>query len=129
MDRYYSLVAACAVSVQPRRSKLKLLEKRIGNLIAPQALAEITEEWIREMLDKEAFDPSLSLTARQQEFPFFEAIRAEDGLKRFFATLAAKASLDADVIIQLRRRCSKSLRDPRLEPTILDGYSQRMVWF
>jgi len=101
-DRYYSLVAACAVSVRPRRSKLKLLEKRIGSLVSPQALAEITEEWVREMLDKEAFDPSLTLTARQQEFPFFEPIRAEDGLKKFFADLGRRASLDSDVVSRLR---------------------------
>jgi hypothetical protein len=101
-DRYYSLIAACAVSVQPLRSKLKLLEKRIGSLVSPQALAEITGEWVRQMLDKEAFDPSLTLTARQQEFPFFEPIRAEDGLKTFFADLERRAGLDSDVVSRLR---------------------------
>ncbi len=101
-DRYYSLVAACAVSVQPRQSKLKLLERRIGNLVSPRVLSQIAEEWIREMLDKNAFDPSLSLTARQQEFPFFEAIRGEDGLKTFFANLKSRASLDSDAVARLR---------------------------
>lgn len=101
-DRYYSLVAACAVSVQPRRPRLKLLEKRIGSVVSPQVLADITEVWVREMLDKEAFDPSLTLTARQQEFPFFEPIRAEDGLKKFFADLGRRANLDSDVVSRLR---------------------------
>ena len=93
-DPYYSLVAACAVAVQPRRSKLKLLEKRTGGVVGAQPLGEIAEAWIREMLGSSAFDPSLSLTARQQEFPFFEAIRAEDGLKRFFEDVRKRAALE-----------------------------------
>ena len=101
-DPYYSLVAACAVDVQPRRSKLRLLEKRMAGAIAEQALGEITAAWIREMLDNSAFDPSLSLTARQQEFPFFEAIRAEDGLKGFFDDVRKRASLGADTVAHLR---------------------------
>ena len=48
------------------------------------------------MLYHDAFDPSLSLTARYQEFPFFEAIRAEDGLKKFFGEVAKRAQLEAD---------------------------------
>ncbi len=100
-DPYYSLIAACAVVVQPRRSKLKLLERRVTTLSA-EILGEITEAWIREMLYHDAFDPSLSLTSRYQEFPFFEPIRAEDGLKSFFAEVAKRAQLDAATIDQLR---------------------------
>ena len=71
-DPYYSLIAACAVVVQPRRTKLKLLERRV-TAVPAETLAEIAEAWIHEMLYHDAFDPSLSLTARYQEFPFFEA--------------------------------------------------------
>ncbi len=100
-DPYYSLIAACAVVVQPRRSKLKLLERRV-TAVPPETLSEITEAWIREMLYHDAFDPNLTLTARTQEFPFFEPIRAEDGLKTFFRDVAKRAKLDETAIDQLR---------------------------
>jgi hypothetical protein len=101
-DPYYSLIAACAVVVQPRRTKLKLLERRVPAVPA-ETLSEITEAWIREMLYHDAFDPSLTLTARYQEFPFFEPVRADDGLKTFFADVAKRAQLDAATTDQLRR--------------------------
>jgi hypothetical protein len=100
-DPYYSLIAACAVVVQPRRSKLKLLERRLS-AVSAETLGEITEAWIHEMLYHDAFDPSLSLTSRYQEFPFFEPIRAEDGLKVFFADVAKRAQLDSAIIDPLR---------------------------
>jgi ATP-dependent helicase YprA (DUF1998 family) len=101
-DPYYSLIAACAVVVQPRRTKLKLLERRVP-AVAFETLSEITEAWIGEMLYHDAFDPSLPLTARYQEFPFFEPLRADDGLKTFFADVAKRAQLDAAITDQLRR--------------------------
>jgi len=100
-DPYYSLISACAVVVLPRRSKLRLLERRV-TAVAPDALSEITEAWIREMLYHDAFDPNLTLTGRSQEFPFFEPIRGEDGLKNFFADIAKRAQLDEAAIDQLR---------------------------
>jgi hypothetical protein len=101
-DPYYSLIAACAVVVQPRKTKLKLLERRV-TAVPAETLAEIAEAWIHEMLYHDAFDPSLSLTARYQEFPYFEAIGVEDGLKKFFGEVAKRAQLDADTVDQLRR--------------------------
>jgi len=100
-DPYYSLIAACAVVVQPRRSKLKLLERRVTG-VPQEKLSEITEAWIREMLYHDAFDPNLTLTTRYQEFPFFEPVRAEDGLKTFFADVTKRAQLDDPSIDQLR---------------------------
>jgi hypothetical protein len=100
-DPYYSLIAACAVVMQPRRSKLKLLERRVTG-VPPETLSEITEAWIREMLYHDAFDPNLTLTSRYQEFPFFEPIRPEDGLKTFFADVAKRGQLDEAAIDQLR---------------------------
>ena len=44
-----------------------------------------------------------SLTARYQEFPYFEAIGAEDGLKRVFGEVAKRAQLETDTVDQLRR--------------------------
>ena len=101
-DPYYSLIAACAVVVQPRQTKLKLLERRVTTVPA-ETLAEIAEAWIHEMLYNDAFDASLSLTARYQEFPYFEAIGPEDGLKKFFSEVAKRAQLDTDTVDQIRR--------------------------
>jgi len=100
-DPYYSLIAACAVVVQPRRSKLKLLERRL-TAVPAETLGEIAEAWIHEMLYHDAFDPSLSLTARYQEFPYFEPIRVENGVKTFFAEVAKRAQLEADTVKHLR---------------------------
>ncbi len=101
-DPYYSLVAACAAVVEPRKTKLRLLERRVGALVSPQVLVEITAEWIREMLDSNAFDPGLSLNSRELEFPYFEPVRAEDGLKRFFEDLKTRSGLDTSGIKALR---------------------------
>ena len=100
-DPYYSLIAACAVVVQPRRSKLKLLERRIPRIPA-ETLAEIAEAWIKEMLYNNAFDPSLSLVLRHQEFPFFDPVRPEDGLRRFFTDVARRAKLDDAALHEVR---------------------------
>ena len=54
------------------------------------------------MLDNSAFDPGLSLNSRELEFPFFEPIRAEDGLKRFFEDVRTRAGIDADGVRVLR---------------------------
>lgn len=99
-DPYYSLVAACAVSVEARKSKLRLLEKRLAGRIPSHV--EIAEAWIEEMLGASAFDPELSYTGRVQEFPFFTPIRQEDGLKGFFEKVASRASLDAEQTLLLR---------------------------
>ncbi|MBS1982888.1 MAG: hypothetical protein JST16_01845, partial [Bdellovibrionales bacterium] len=99
-DPYYSLVAACAVSVEARKSKLRLLEKRLSGKIPSHV--EIAEVWIQEMIGANAFDPGLSYTGRLQEFPFFTPIRQEDGLKGFFEQVASRASLDADQLSLLR---------------------------
>lgn len=101
-DPYYSLVSACAAIVEPRKKSLRFLEKRVGSIVSPEVLAAIASEWVTEMLDKSAFDPGLSLNLRELEFPFFEPIRAEDGLKRFFEGVRARTGLDADAIFTLR---------------------------
>ena len=101
-DPYYSLVAACAAVVEPRKKSLRFLEKRVGSIVAPETLGEIASEWVREMLDNSAFDPGLSLNLRELEFPFFAPIRAEDGLKRFFENVRDRTGLDGDGINTFR---------------------------
>ena len=101
-DPYYSLVAACAAVVEPRKTKLRLLERRVGTLASTQVLGEITSEWIRQMLDANAFDPGLSLNSRELDFPYFEQVRADDGLKRFFEDLKTRAGLDTSGIKSVR---------------------------
>jgi len=101
-DPYYSLVSACAAAAEPRKKSLRFLEKRVGSIVASETLAEIASEWAREMLDNSAFDPGLSLNLRELEFPFFEPVRAEDGLKRFFEDVRHRTGLDADGVTTLR---------------------------
>jgi len=101
-DPYYSLVAACAAVVEPRKTKLRLLERRVGALVSGEVLVEIAAEWVREMLGSNAFDPGLSLNSRELEFPYFEPVRAEDGLKRFFEDLRTRAGLDSGGIKSVR---------------------------
>jgi hypothetical protein len=101
-DPYYSLVAACAAVVQPRRKIVRLLERRVGAIVSPEALGEIASEWIREMLDNSAFDPALSLNLRELEFPFFEPVRADDGLKHFFEDVRTRARLDSEGVRGIR---------------------------
>jgi hypothetical protein len=101
-DPYYSLVAACAVEVQPHRSKLRLLDRRLTSVIPPEILRDIATEWIHEMLENGAFDPGLSLNSRELEFPFFEAVRVEDGLKRFFETVRKLSGIDSERVNLLR---------------------------
>ena len=102
-DPYYSLVAACAGVVEPRANKLRLLERRIGAAIGVDVIRDIADAWVKEMLTRGAFDPALGRDARQDEFAYFEAIRIDDGLKRFFGELRARAGLEAETMAQIRR--------------------------
>lgn len=47
-DPYCSLVAACAAVVKPRGAKLRLLGRRVGAVVSPEALDEIAQGWVRE---------------------------------------------------------------------------------
>jgi ATP-dependent helicase YprA (DUF1998 family) len=122
-DPYYSLLSACAVVVQPRRSKLKLLERRLAGAISATALEEIAEAWIGEMLDANAFDPALSLNSRELEFPFFTAVREGDGLKRFFEDVKRLAVLESDTIANLR----EALFDVFTRPSVGTDDSGRLL--
>lgn len=101
-DPYYSLVAACAATVSLRRVKLRLLQQRVGSIISPNVLKDLADIWLKEMLSRNAFDPSLSLDARQDEFPYFSQIRASDGLNRFFNDIRVRAGLDGDSVSAIR---------------------------
>lgn len=101
-DPYYGLTAACAAVIEPRSAALRMFEKRVVGVAKVETIREITEAWIREMLAKGAFDPELGLDDREDEFPYFEAIRADDGLKGFFKQMCAVSGLDADVMNRLR---------------------------
>ncbi|MBS1853929.1 MAG: DEAD/DEAH box helicase [Acidobacteria bacterium] len=101
-DPYYSLVAACAAVVEPRQARLRKVQNRIGGLISAESLVEVASQWVKEMLDHSAFDPALSLNQRELEFPYFEAVRAEDGLKKFFEDLKTRSGLDAEGVKTIR---------------------------
>jgi len=101
-DPYYSLVAACAATVTARRNKNLLLRQRMGNAFSQDALEDLTNAWIREMLGRNAFDSALGLDARQDEFPYFQPIRSVDGLKYFFDDLQIKSGAVASNIDRLR---------------------------
>jgi ATP-dependent helicase YprA (DUF1998 family) len=102
-DPYYSLVAACAAVVEPRPVSLRPIERRLAGRVSREVLVDVACVWVREMLEKGAFDPALPLDSRLDEYQWFEAIRAEDGLREFFEDLRARSGLGADVMAEVRR--------------------------
>ena len=100
-DPYYSLVAACAAVVEPRRSKLKRLEERVGGAIPASVVSDITRAWIYEMLSKSAFDPTLNRDARLDEFPYFQGVR-DDSFQQFFKDIQDRAHITSVLTNQLR---------------------------
>lgn len=98
-DPYYSLVAACAAIVEPRASKMKLLERRQPT-IASATLKQVAGAFINEMLRRNAFDQALRLDARQ-DVGFFDPLK-ETGLKRFFDDISRRGELDAVAVDSLR---------------------------
>lgn len=101
-DPYYSLVAACAATVEAAPGKLRILQKRIGGLASPAVIEEAANAWLREMLGRYAFDPALGKDARLDEFGYFQPIRAADGLKQFFDRLRLRTGLSSGDIDRLR---------------------------
>ena len=93
-DPYYSLVAACAVIVEPRSSKVRLMEKRLSGLLDPESINNVTKAWIREMLEERAFDPDISKNSRLDEYNFFNPVRLNEGLKKFFKNWKSRLALD-----------------------------------
>lgn len=94
-DPYYSLIAACAAVVGAAPAKFRILQKRTAGLGTPEMIEDVANAWLREMLSRWAFDPSLSKDARLDEFGFFQPIRTADGLKRFFERVRVRAGLAA----------------------------------
>lgn len=101
-DPYYSLSAACAATVESTPMKLRLLHKRAAGIATDSVREEIANAWLREMIGRYAFDPSLSKDARLDEFGYFQPIRASDGLKQFFDDVGAAARLAASDVSKLR---------------------------
>jgi ATP-dependent helicase YprA (DUF1998 family) len=101
-DPYYSLVAACAAVVSPRPKKFRLFERQVNEVASPETLAAIASAWIREMLSKSAFDPALSKDAREDEFAYFEPVRSDEGLKKFFDEVMSRGGLDSDTVLRVR---------------------------
>lgn len=101
-DPYYSLVAACAAIVEAAPSKLRILQKQLTGVGTPTLIEDVANAWLREMLGKYAFDPSLGKDARLDEFGFFQPIRAADAMKQFFDLIRARAGLSAADIDKLR---------------------------
>ena len=103
-DPYYSLAAACAAVVEPKPNKVRILEKQLPGFLNPDALGQVVSAWISEMLRRGAFDPALTLDQRRDEFSYFEPIRKQDGLKRFFEDIRRRSGLDADGVDTLREK-------------------------
>lgn len=101
-DPYYSLAAACAAVVQPRKAKTQLLSRKLQGELPDDPLRQVAGEWVRTMIGRGAFDPNLSLDARQDAWPFFEPVRPEEGLKGFFEDVMRRTGLDAPGIRRLR---------------------------
>ena len=100
-DQYYSLIAACAASVEPHPSQLRIFQKRVTGM-NPDAVQAIANAWVREMLQRGAVVPTLGLDDRRQEFPYFRPVRTDDGLKKFFDRMAELSGLGADATRKLR---------------------------
>jgi ATP-dependent helicase YprA (DUF1998 family) len=101
-DPYYSLAAACAAVVRPRRVRQQLFERQVGPVASAEVLNNIAKAWTRKMLEKSAFDPALTKDARQDEFEYFEPVGSEDGLKRFFTEVQTRSGLDQNAIAAIR---------------------------
>ena len=101
-DPYYSLVAACAAVVECAPPKVRILQKRLAGIATPAIIEEAANAWAREMLGRYAFNPSLGKDARLDEFGFFQAIRAADGLKQLFDRLRARTGLEVADIDRIR---------------------------
>ncbi len=101
-DPYYSLVAACAAVVEVVPAKLRLVCKHLAGLRSDEELSDISHAWLREMLGRSAFDPSLNRDARLDEFGYFQPIRASDGVKRFFDKVRGQANLGPSDVERLR---------------------------
>jgi hypothetical protein len=101
-DPYYSLVAACAAVIDASPAKLRLLQRRLSGIGTVEAIEEIANGWLREMLGKYAFDPALTKDARLDEFSFFQPIRAADALKEFFKTVQDQTGFGVAEMERLR---------------------------
>lgn len=100
-DPYYSLVAACAAVVSPRQNKYRLFERQVIGIASPNVLAEIASAWVREMLSKNAFDPALTKDLRRNEFVYFEPVRSDEGLKKFFGAVKSRSGLDEGAVSRI----------------------------
>src|SRR6478736_998509 len=101
-DPYYSLVAACAAVVVPREKRFRNLERRLEGRLPSEALRDLTEVWIGEMLRVNAFDPDLPKDDRQREFPWARPVRRDDGMKQLFDALRSSSGLDASEMASVR---------------------------
>jgi ATP-dependent helicase YprA (DUF1998 family) len=101
-DPYYSLLAACAAVVEPRKPTLRQLERRLGDSVQSGPLAEVASAWIHEMLLHNAFDPAISRDAREDVSPYFEPLKGENTLKKFFEDLSKRAGWNAETTDRVR---------------------------
>ncbi|WP_141593605.1 DEAD/DEAH box helicase [Myxococcus sp. AB056] len=101
-DPYYSLVAACAAVVEAAPATLRKLQKRLTGVGTSSMIDEVANAWLREMFRMYAFDPALGKDARLDEFPFFQPVRAADGLKKFFELIRVRTGLSAADVERLR---------------------------
>jgi ATP-dependent helicase YprA (DUF1998 family) len=101
-DPYYSLVSACAAVVEAAQPKLRILQRRLSGVGSTDMIEEAVNAWLREMLGRFAFDPAIGKDARYDEFPYFDEIRASDGLKKFFDRLCERTRLSSSDVGRLR---------------------------
>lgn len=99
-DPYYSLIAACAVVVEPYERSFKKLQNKFQN-IDQEKLKQLVIAWIYEMLRNNAFDPDLKIDPRKDEFPYFKPIKKEADFKQFSNSVVTRANLSSDNVSKL----------------------------
>lgn len=82
VDPFYSVSAACVAVVEPSDEALRLLQKRLKRDLEPPLPARFVDQelrpfavaWIREVLDRGAFDPLVPNPSRYQVNSFYTAV-------------------------------------------------------
>ena len=101
-DPYYSLVSACAASVEPKASQFKRFKRELGDIAREEIIDQVTLSWIQKMLSENAYDPAIPHNVRKYEFQYFDKIESESGIPNFFKNISAELAIDKDTISKLR---------------------------
>jgi len=97
-DPFYSLYAACAAYTKPTQVSLRKLKRRLSNLPAEfltGQLESVAMAWLQALLEKTAFDPSISEQMRKRVDEFFKPLQTNSAIARIERTLIERAGLNA----------------------------------